>query len=225
MQPGSHHAKQNIFIVRGNREHGFDVVEVFKQVAPSYEDEVCDLIKRARHRQALRARMPSEATLAVARARRRSRAPTAAGRILVDWDYLAIVALSSLSSAAVLLIATLGLAVIFGLMGVINLAHGEFIMFGAYRRADRDAAAACRFPLAVAVATLATAAFGAIVERAGDPASLRSPARYAARHLGLEPRPLPDRGADLRLGDARHRHADLDHRHRPLHALEPTSCS
>lgn len=44
MQPGSHHAKQNIFIVRGNREHGFDVVEVFPQVAPSYEDEVCDLI-------------------------------------------------------------------------------------------------------------------------------------------------------------------------------------
>lgn len=44
MQPGSHHAKQNIFIVRGNREHAFDVVEVFEQVAPSYEDEVCDLV-------------------------------------------------------------------------------------------------------------------------------------------------------------------------------------
>ena len=44
LQPGSHHAKQNIYIVRGNREHGFDVVEVFEQVAPSYEDEVCDLV-------------------------------------------------------------------------------------------------------------------------------------------------------------------------------------
>jgi branched-chain amino acid transport system substrate-binding protein len=44
LQPGSHHAKQNIFIVRGNREHAFDVIEVFEQVAPSYEDEVCDLI-------------------------------------------------------------------------------------------------------------------------------------------------------------------------------------
>jgi branched-chain amino acid transport system substrate-binding protein len=30
--------------VRGNREHAFDVIEVFEQVAPSYEDEVCDLI-------------------------------------------------------------------------------------------------------------------------------------------------------------------------------------
>jgi urea transport system substrate-binding protein len=44
MQPGSHHLKQNIYIVRGNREHGFDVIEVYKQVPPSYEDEVCDLV-------------------------------------------------------------------------------------------------------------------------------------------------------------------------------------
>ena len=44
-QPGSHHLKQNIYIVRGNREHGFDVVQVFKAVAPAYEDEVCDLTK------------------------------------------------------------------------------------------------------------------------------------------------------------------------------------
>ena len=33
---------------------------------------------------------------------------------------------------AVLLIAALGLAIVFGLMGVINLAHGELMMLGAY---------------------------------------------------------------------------------------------
>lgn len=44
LQPGSHHLKQNIFIVRGNREHGFDVIETFEAVAPSFEDEKCDLI-------------------------------------------------------------------------------------------------------------------------------------------------------------------------------------
>ncbi|NEP17998.1 MAG: branched-chain amino acid ABC transporter permease [Leptolyngbya sp. SIO4C1] len=37
-----------------------------------------------------------------------------------------------LSIGAVLLIVALGLAIVFGLMGVINLAHGELMMFGAY---------------------------------------------------------------------------------------------
>lgn len=37
-----------------------------------------------------------------------------------------------LSSAAVLLVAALGLAITFGLMGVINMAHGELMMVGAY---------------------------------------------------------------------------------------------
>jgi urea transport system permease protein len=41
-------------------------------------------------------------------------------------------AYSGLSYASVLLLAALGLAIIFGLMGVINLAQGEFIMLGAY---------------------------------------------------------------------------------------------
>jgi urea transport system permease protein len=39
---------------------------------------------------------------------------------------------SGISIGAVLLIAALGLAIVFGLMGVINLAHGELMMLGAY---------------------------------------------------------------------------------------------
>lgn len=41
-------------------------------------------------------------------------------------------AFRGLSLSAVLLVATLGLAITFGLMGVINMAHGEIIMVGAY---------------------------------------------------------------------------------------------
>ena len=37
-----------------------------------------------------------------------------------------------LSIGSVWLLAALGLAVIYGTMGVINMAHGEFIMLGAY---------------------------------------------------------------------------------------------
>lgn len=39
---------------------------------------------------------------------------------------------NGISIGAILLIAALGLAIIFGLMGVINMAHGELMMFGAY---------------------------------------------------------------------------------------------
>ena len=39
---------------------------------------------------------------------------------------------NGISIGSVLLIASLGLAIVFGLMGVINLAHGELMMLGAY---------------------------------------------------------------------------------------------
>jgi urea transport system permease protein len=39
---------------------------------------------------------------------------------------------NGISIGAVLLLAALGLAIVFGLMGVINMAHGEFMMLGAY---------------------------------------------------------------------------------------------
>mgnify|MGYP003774359245 CR=1 FL=1 len=39
---------------------------------------------------------------------------------------------SGLSLGSILLLAALGLAVIYGLIGVINMAHGEFLMLGAY---------------------------------------------------------------------------------------------
>lgn len=47
-------------------------------------------------------------------------------------DLAVIGALEILSSIAVLVIISLGLAVIFGMMRVINIAHGEFIMVGGY---------------------------------------------------------------------------------------------
>ncbi len=81
----------------------------------------------------------------------------------MELDYLATVLLSSLSSASILLIATIGLAVVFGLMGVINLAHGEFLMIGAYA-----ALTATRygvpFLFAIPIAVIVTMAIGAAVE-------------------------------------------------------------
>jgi urea transport system permease protein len=77
-----------------------------------------------------------------------------------------------LSLGSVLLLAALGLAVTFGVMGVINMAHGEFVMLGAY--ATFVVQELCRgipwlapwaLPLAVPAAFLVTAAAGALLER------------------------------------------------------------
>jgi urea transport system permease protein len=73
-----------------------------------------------------------------------------------------------LSLASVLLFAALGLAVTFGLLGVINMAHGEMLMLGAYATYTvQTLMHGQRFYLFVAipVAFLATALVGVILER------------------------------------------------------------
>ena len=42
------------------------------------------------------------------------------------------ISLDAISLASIYFLAAIGLAVTFGVMGVINMAHGEFIMMGAY---------------------------------------------------------------------------------------------
>ncbi len=64
-----------------------------------------------------------------------------------------------------LVLAALGLAIIFGMMGIINLAHGEFIMIGAYVTTF-SARGGLPLPVAMLVGALATGLFGMAVERA-----------------------------------------------------------
>ena len=103
------------------------------------------------------------------------------------------------SLASVLLFAALGLAVTFGLMGVINMAHGEMLMLGAYATyAVQDAfrrLAPLRLLPAVAaipVAFLAAALVGRAARARRDPPPLRPAAGDAARHLGHQPAADPD---------------------------------
>jgi urea transport system permease protein len=53
-------------------------------------------------------------------------------RDYIRWGNLFGTAFRGLSLSAVLLVAALGLAITFGLMGIINMAHGEIMMVGAY---------------------------------------------------------------------------------------------
>jgi len=64
---------------------------------------------------------------------------------------------------AFLVLSACGLAVIFGMMGVINLAHGEFIMCGAYVTVSA-VHAGLPLPLAILVGALVAAMVGALVE-------------------------------------------------------------
>jgi urea transport system permease protein len=59
-------------------------------------------------------------------------AALAAIRTNVALNQTADLALDALSLASIYFLAAIGLAITFGVMGVINMAHGEFIMMGAY---------------------------------------------------------------------------------------------
>ncbi len=79
-------------------------------------------------------------------------------------DRLVNLALSLLTSVATLVIISIGLAVIFGMMGVINLAHGEFLMLGAFFTLSGQRAGLSVW-LAMLVAALAVGVVGLVVER------------------------------------------------------------
>ncbi len=74
-------------------------------------------------------------------------------------------ALNGLAYGALLFLLSVGLTLIFGMLDVVNLAHGSFYMLGAYAGLAAVAATGS-FWLAMAAAPLAVAVIGAVVERA-----------------------------------------------------------
>ena len=78
-----------------------------------------------------------------------------------------------LSLGSVLLLAAIGLAITFGVMGVINMAHGEMVMLGAYTTFVVQEVIRTRYPglfdysllIAVPLAFLVSGAIGILIER------------------------------------------------------------
>jgi urea transport system permease protein len=78
-----------------------------------------------------------------------------------------------LSLGSVLLLAAIGLAITFGVMGIINMAHGEMVMIGAYSTFMVQEVIRSNFPglfdyslaIALPVAFLVTGAVGLVMER------------------------------------------------------------
>jgi urea transport system permease protein len=86
---------------------------------------------------------------------------------------MALALFSGLSLGSILLLAALGLAITYGLMGIINMAHGEFLMIGAYAtfvvqglfRSHLPGAFDWYVVAALPVAFIVTAAIGMALER------------------------------------------------------------
>jgi len=89
------------------------------------------------------------------------------------WGERAGLAFAGVSLGSILLLAALGLAITYGLMGVINMAHGELIMIGAYTtyvvqnlfRAHAPGAFDWYLLCAVPAAFAVSAAVGMVLER------------------------------------------------------------
>ena len=80
-------------------------------------------------------------------------------------DYVAVVALEILYMIAFLALTSAGLAIIFGMMRVINLAHGEFVMLGGYTTLACFRAGIDIWFAMLVLAPLVVGVFGLIVER------------------------------------------------------------
>ena len=125
---------------------------------------------------------------------------------------------SGVSLGSILLLAALGLAITYGLMGVINMAHGELIMIGAY----------ATYVVQNLFRSYAPGAFDCVPDRGGagrvrrvgagrhgaraqrDPLPLRPAARDAARDLGHQPDPDPGGAHGVRRAERAGREPGVD---------------
>jgi urea transport system permease protein len=80
-------------------------------------------------------------------------------------DYAAVVLLEILYMIAFLALTSAGLAVVFGMMRVINLAHGEFVMLGGYVTIFANRAGLDIWFAMLVLAPLVVGAIGLVIER------------------------------------------------------------
>ena len=80
-------------------------------------------------------------------------------------DYAAIVVLEILYMIAFLALISAGLAIVFGMMRVINLAHGEFVMLGGYATIAAAKAGINIYFAMLVISPIIVGAIGLVVER------------------------------------------------------------
>jgi branched-subunit amino acid ABC-type transport system permease component len=83
----------------------------------------------------------------------------------VNVDFIALLAIQVLYAIASLALISVGLAIIFGMMRVINLAHGEFLMLGGYAAIVAASHGVSIWIAMLVVAPIVVGVIGVIVER------------------------------------------------------------
>ena len=129
---------------------------------------------------------------------------------------------SGISLGSILLLVALGLAITYGLMGVINMAHGELMMIGAYATYVVQGLFQKYLPgafdwyllAAVPVAFWRVRADGRRAGAQRDPLPLRPAAGNAAGHLGHQPDADAAGAHGLRRAERRRGKPELDERRR-----------
>ena len=81
-------------------------------------------------------------------------------------DYAEVIALEILYMIAFLVLTSAGLAIVFGMMRVINLAHGEFVMLGGYTTIACDKAGINIYFAMLVISPVVVGLVGLVVERA-----------------------------------------------------------
>src|ERR1700693_357010 len=84
---------------------------------------------------------------------------------MVNVDLVALLAIQVLYAIASLALISVGLAIIFGMMRVINLAHGEFLMLGGYAAMAASSHGISIWLSMLVVAPIVVGSIGVIVER------------------------------------------------------------
>ena len=116
-----------IAIVEVNSNDKFTRINAIKTLSDSIEPEAKNVLTRLLEKNAEDEFIEADADV-------RAAAKTALNNIQSSLDFYHLIETTffGLSLGSVLLLAAIGLAITFGVMGVINMAHGELIMLGAY---------------------------------------------------------------------------------------------